>query len=52
MKAALRLIPSKNKLLLVEGAAHDLGFKGKARNEGLPAIVVKEFADFLGFAEA
>ena len=31
MAAALRLIPAKTELMEVEGAGHDLGFKGKAQ---------------------
>src|SRR5438876_3805731 len=30
--SALRLIPAKTDLLIVEGVGHDLGFRGKARN--------------------
>ena len=33
IEQALKMIPGKTKLLPVEGAGHDLGFKGKARNE-------------------
>lgn len=47
MEAALKLIPARKKLSPVEGAGHDLGFKGKARNEDLPVQVVKEFVGFL-----
>ncbi len=40
---ALKLIPAKTKLLPVEGAGHDLGFKGKAVREALSAKVLAEF---------
>ena len=40
---ALKLIPAKTKLLVVEGAGHDLGFKGKARREELPEKILAEF---------
>jgi len=45
MQQAIKLIPAetKTKLLTVEGAGHDLGFKCRAKKEELPASVVKEF---------
>jgi uncharacterized protein len=43
IEQALKLIPAKTKLVTVEGAGHDLGFKGKARRPELPAQVLKEF---------
>ena len=46
MQAALKLISAKTKLLPVEGAGHDLGFKGKSRNETLPAVVLEAFQSF------
>jgi hypothetical protein len=42
MERALKMIPAKTKLMVVEGAGHDLGFKGKTRNEELPAAVLVE----------
>jgi hypothetical protein len=33
MEAALRLIPAKTRLLVIEGGGHDLGFKGNAAPE-------------------
>jgi hypothetical protein len=33
-------------LLTVDGAGHDLGFKGKAKSEALPARVLAEFQGF------
>jgi len=50
MERALKMIPAKTKLLVVEGAGHDLGFKGKARQEELPGRVVSEFTHFLGLS--
>ena len=47
MEKALKMIPAKTKLVPVEGAGHDLGFKGKARQEGLVPLVVAEFVEFL-----
>jgi predicted alpha/beta-hydrolase family hydrolase len=43
---SLKLIPAKTKLLPVEGAGHDLGFKGKARPKELSAKVLVEFQAF------
>jgi len=31
LQSALKLIPAKTELLKVDGAGHDLGFKGKSR---------------------
>jgi uncharacterized protein len=49
IEQALKLIPARTKLLPVEGAGHDLGFKGKARREELAEDVLREFQAF--FAE-
>jgi uncharacterized protein len=46
VEQALKLIPAKTKLLTVDGAGHDLGFKGKAKKEGLPTLVLAEFQHF------
>jgi predicted alpha/beta-hydrolase family hydrolase len=46
IEQALKLIPAKTKLLSVEGAGHDLGFKGKTRQKELPAKVLVEFQTF------
>jgi uncharacterized protein len=45
--SALSLIPAKTRLLRIEGAGHDLGFKGTGKREELPALVVAEFQKFL-----
>ncbi len=42
IEQALKMIPAETKLLRVEGAGHDLGFKGKARREELPTAVLTE----------
>lgn len=42
MERALKMIPAKTKLLVAEGTGHDLGFKGKTRNEELLATVLVE----------
>jgi predicted alpha/beta-hydrolase family hydrolase len=46
IESARKLIPSKTLLLPVEGAGHDLGFKGKKMREELPATVLAAFEAF------
>jgi predicted alpha/beta-hydrolase family hydrolase len=46
IEQALKLIPAKTKLLTVEGAGHDLGFKGKAKRGELTEKVLAEFQAF------
>jgi predicted alpha/beta-hydrolase family hydrolase len=46
MKAALKMIPAKTQLRVVDGAGHDLGFKGKSMRDGLAGEVVAAFAGF------
>ena len=46
IEQALKLIPAKTKLLPVEGAGHDLGFKSKAGREKLSADVLAGFQAF------
>jgi predicted alpha/beta-hydrolase family hydrolase len=43
VEQALKLIPAKTKLLTIEGAGHDLGFKGKSGREKLSVEVLSEF---------
>jgi uncharacterized protein len=47
IKSAIDLIPGKAALLQVNGAGHDLGFKGKTRREELPGLIVTEFRKLL-----
>lgn len=47
MESALKLIPARTFLLQVEGAGHDLGFKGKARLADLPTEVFAAFRKLL-----
>ncbi len=47
MERALKMIPAKTKLLVIEGAGHDLGFKGKAKQEELPRLILSELTKFL-----
>jgi uncharacterized protein len=44
--SARKLIPAKTDLLVVEGAGHDLGFKGKKKQEELPRLVLASFQKF------
>jgi predicted alpha/beta-hydrolase family hydrolase len=46
IEAARKLIPAKTDLLIVEGAGHDLGFKGKSKREELPGAVREKFSVF------
>jgi uncharacterized protein len=48
MTEALKLIPAKTELMIVEGAGHDLGFKGKERALELPAAISDRFAVLFG----
>jgi uncharacterized protein len=43
LEQALKLIPAKTKLLTVDGAGHDLGFKGKASAKNLPGKILVDF---------
>jgi predicted alpha/beta-hydrolase family hydrolase len=46
IEAARKLIPGKTLLVQVEGAGHDLGFKGKSKRETLPSMVAADFKRF------
>jgi len=48
LQQALKMIPAKTKLLPIEGAGHDLGFKGRATQQELPQIILSEFQQLLG----
>lgn len=43
MERTLTLIPAATELMKVEGAGHDLGFKGKSQNQELPARILDAF---------
>jgi len=47
IQRAIKIIPAKTKLLPVEGAGHDLGFRGKSKKEELPQIILAAFRAFL-----
>jgi len=47
LQQALKMIPAKTKLLPIEGGGHDLGFKGKAKQEELTRGIFNAFQEFL-----
>jgi predicted alpha/beta-hydrolase family hydrolase len=47
LEQALKMIPVKTKLLAIEGAGHDLGFKGKAKHEDVAVTILTVFKAFL-----
>jgi predicted alpha/beta-hydrolase family hydrolase len=47
LEQALKMIPAKTKLLSIEGAGHDLGFKGKAKQDALPKQIFSELTNFV-----
>jgi predicted alpha/beta-hydrolase family hydrolase len=46
LEKAIKMIPGKTRLVPLEGTGHDLGFKGKAKQEELPKLIVSEFTKF------
>ena len=48
IEGARRSIPTKTALLRVEGAGHDLGFKGKTKRDDLPAKILNSFQTLFG----
>ena len=46
MEAAIRLIPARTRLVKIDGAGHDLGFKGKVGKEVLGKVVVEALLEF------
>lgn len=47
LEHAIKMIPAKTRLLPVEGAGHDLGFKGKTRREDLPGRIFAVFSELI-----
>jgi hypothetical protein len=43
----MKMIPAKTKLVAIEGAGHDLGFKGRAKQEELPDLILSELVKSL-----
>jgi uncharacterized protein len=50
LERATRMIPARTSLLEVEGAGHDLGFKGKARKRELAPLIFSEFSGFFALS--
>jgi hypothetical protein len=46
IERAIKMIPAKTRLLAIKGGGHDLGFKGKPRQEELPKQIFAEFTTF------
>ena len=46
IEQAIKSIPGKTKLLSIDGAGHDLGFKEKAKRQDLPTEILQEFRRF------
>jgi predicted alpha/beta-hydrolase family hydrolase len=46
LERALKMIPAQTKLMSIDNAGHDLGFKGKAKREGLPVEIWNAFLAF------
>jgi len=46
MTKALQLVPAKTELMKVEGAGHDLGFKGKTEQKELPGKIALRTLEF------
>jgi predicted alpha/beta-hydrolase family hydrolase len=46
LEQAIKMIPAKTNLLTIEGTGHDLGFKGKAKQEELPSLILSGFTKF------
>jgi predicted alpha/beta-hydrolase family hydrolase len=47
MEQTLKMIPAKTRLLVMEGAGHDLGFKGKGTREKLAATIFAQWQELL-----
>jgi predicted alpha/beta-hydrolase family hydrolase len=47
LQSALKLIPGDTRLFTVEGAGHDLGFKGKKTGEEMPIRIVEAFRQLM-----
>ena len=48
IESALKLIPAAARILTVDGAGHDLGFKGKKTGEELPIGILEAFRQLIG----
>jgi len=50
LERAIRMIPARTRLVEVEGAGHDLGFKGKGRKAELAPLIFSEFTEFFALS--
>jgi len=50
LEQAIKMIPARTKLVAIEGAGHDLGFKGKAKQEELGNLILQELTNFLNLS--
>jgi uncharacterized protein len=48
IESALKLIPAAARILTVDGAGHDLGFKGKKTSEGLAIRILEALRQLMG----
>lgn len=48
LEQALKMIPAKTKLVPIEGAGHDLGFKARAKDQSLVATILAAFEELFG----
>jgi uncharacterized protein len=46
LQKGIKMIPAKTRLAPIEGAGHDLGFKGNAKKREIPELVFPEFTRF------
>ena len=50
LEQAMKMIPAKTMLLTMEGAGHDLGFKGKTKHEEFPRQIFSDFIHLFGLS--
>jgi predicted alpha/beta-hydrolase family hydrolase len=50
MEQARKLIPAKTRIVHIEGAGHDLGFKGKSKPDKFSSIVLAAFEKFFALS--
>lgn len=48
LESARKLVPARSELIAIEGAGHDLGFKGKSKREDLPSTILLAFEKLFG----
>jgi uncharacterized protein len=50
LQKAIKMIPAITRLLPIEGAGHDLGFKGKGKKAELPPLIFSESVELFGIS--